>query len=42
MITAQWHNLQRTPGRPMLPLAMDAALVRYRACLAQALAREGR
>ncbi|HEU5297674.1 MAG TPA: aromatic ring-hydroxylating dioxygenase subunit alpha [Burkholderiaceae bacterium] len=33
MITAQHRSIQRQPDAPMLPLAMDAALVRYRQLL---------
>jgi phenylpropionate dioxygenase-like ring-hydroxylating dioxygenase large terminal subunit len=35
MITAQYQNLQQRPGRPMLPLAMDAALMQFRRLLQQ-------
>ena len=38
MISAQWQNIQRYLQRPMLPLAMDKALLHYRAVFAQALA----
>jgi phenylpropionate dioxygenase-like ring-hydroxylating dioxygenase large terminal subunit len=34
MITAQHHNLPRNPDAPMLPLAMDAALMQFRRLLA--------
>lgn len=34
MITSQHHNIQRNPAAPMLPLAMDAALVQFRRLLA--------
>ena len=41
MITAQAPQpSSRTRTRPMLPLAMDAALVRFRRLLAEAVARE--
>ena len=40
MITAQARNLGLAPGRPMLPLAMDAALVQFRRIVAQALQAE--
>jgi vanillate O-demethylase monooxygenase subunit len=30
MITAQARNIARSPGARMMPLAMDAALVRFR------------
>jgi vanillate O-demethylase monooxygenase subunit len=40
MITAQARNLALDPQRPMLPLHMDAALRRFRQCVAQALAQE--
>lgn len=33
MITAQFHNITRNPGAPMLPLAMDSALSRFRRLL---------
>lgn len=33
MITAQYRNILRTPGAPFLPLAMDAALARFRQLL---------
>ncbi|WP_291014164.1 aromatic ring-hydroxylating dioxygenase subunit alpha [Hydrogenophaga sp.] len=33
MITAQHRNIQRQPDRPMLPLAMDAALIQFRRLL---------
>lgn len=39
-ICAQWRNIQRDPQRPMLPLAMDAALVHYRSVYAEALRAE--
>jgi len=40
MISAQHRSIQADPARPMLPLAMDAALVRYRRMLEEAIARE--
>jgi phenylpropionate dioxygenase-like ring-hydroxylating dioxygenase large terminal subunit len=40
MISAQAKNLALDPQRPMLPLHMDAALQRFRHCVAQALAQE--
>jgi vanillate O-demethylase monooxygenase subunit len=40
MITAQHRSIQPDPDRPMLPLAMDAALVRFRRLLTEAVARE--
>lgn len=33
MITAQHQNILRNPGVPMLPLAMDSALIRFRRVL---------
>jgi vanillate O-demethylase monooxygenase subunit len=33
MITAQYQNILRRPNAPMLPLAMDSALVRFRQLL---------
>ena len=35
MITAQHTNIAHDPGRPMLPLAMDSALVQFRRLLAE-------
>lgn len=35
MITAQYHNLLRWPDVPMLPLAMDSALLQFRRLLAE-------
>ena len=40
MITAQHRNILRTPDAPMLPLAMDAALVQFRRLLEQRVAEE--
>jgi vanillate O-demethylase monooxygenase subunit len=40
MITAQHRNLLRGAGRPMLPLAMDAALLQFRRLLEARLALE--
>ncbi len=40
MITAQARNIARDPDARMLPLAMDAALVRFRALLERELAAE--
>jgi len=40
MITAQYRNILRDPQAPMLPLAMDAALVQFRRLLAQRVAAE--
>jgi vanillate O-demethylase monooxygenase subunit len=40
MITAQHANMLRQPDAPMLPLAMDAALVRFRRLLEQRVAEE--
>jgi Vanillate O-demethylase oxygenase C-terminal domain len=40
MISAQFRMLQMTPDAKMLPLAMDAALVRYRRMLEEAIAAE--
>lgn len=40
MITAQHRVLQASPGARMLPLAMDAAVVRYRRMLEAAVAAE--
>jgi vanillate O-demethylase monooxygenase subunit len=40
MISAQFRVLQMTPDAKMLPLAMDAALVRYRRMLEEAIAAE--
>jgi phenylpropionate dioxygenase-like ring-hydroxylating dioxygenase large terminal subunit len=40
MITAQHRALQASPGARMLPLAMDAAVVRFRRMLEEAVAAE--
>jgi hypothetical protein len=40
MITAQHRNILRNPDAPMLPLAMDSALVQFRRLLAQRVAAE--
>jgi len=40
MITAQHQAIRRNPGAPMLPLGIDAALVRYRRLLEETIARE--
>jgi vanillate O-demethylase monooxygenase subunit len=40
MITAQYAAIRRDPGAAMLPLAIDAALVRYRRLLEEAIAVE--
>ena len=40
MISAQHAAIQRNPGAAMLPLGIDAALVRYRKLLEQAIALE--
>ena len=40
MITAQHESILRNPGTPMLPLGIDAALVRYRRLLDDAIERE--
>jgi len=40
MITAQHEAIRRNPGAPMLPLGIDAALVRYRKLLEETIARE--
>jgi len=40
MITAQYRNILRDPQAPMLPLAMDSALVQFRRLLAQRVAAE--
>ncbi len=40
MITAQHHNIQRNPAAPMLPLAMDAALVQFRRLLSTRIEME--
>jgi phenylpropionate dioxygenase-like ring-hydroxylating dioxygenase large terminal subunit len=40
MITAQYAAIRRDPGAAMLPLAIDAALVRYRRLLEEAIAAE--
>ena len=40
MITAQSQAIAADPGEPMLPLAMDAAVVRFRKIVADAIAAE--
>ena len=40
MITAQHHNIALDPNRPMLPLAMDAALLQFRRLLEGRVADE--
>jgi len=40
MITAQARNIERNPQAPMMPLAMDAALLQFRRLIDQALAAE--
>ena len=40
MITAQYAAIRRDPGAAMLPLGIDAALVRYRRLLEEAIAAE--
>lgn len=40
MITAQAREIARDPSAPMLPLAMDAAVVRFRRLVAEAIAAE--
>ena len=40
MIGAQYRNLLRNPAAPMLPLAMDAALVQFRRLLESRVGRE--
>ena len=40
MITAQARNLELGPHIPMLPLAMDAALLQFRRLVAQAVEAE--
>jgi phenylpropionate dioxygenase-like ring-hydroxylating dioxygenase large terminal subunit len=40
MITAQFHNIQHSPAAPMLPLAMDSALVQFRRLLQSRLKLE--
>jgi hypothetical protein len=40
MITAQSEALKRNPDAAMLPLGIDAALVRYRRMLEEAVAQE--
>jgi vanillate O-demethylase monooxygenase subunit len=42
MITAQARNLAVKPGMPMIPLAMDAALIRFRRLVDERLAAERR
>lgn len=41
MITAQARTIAMNPGAPMLPLAMDAALVQFRRIVDEALRAEG-
>ena len=40
MITAQAREIERDPSAPMLPLAMDAAVVRFRKLVAETVAAE--
>ena len=40
MITAQAREIARDPSAPMLPLAMDAAVVRFRKLVADMVAAE--
>ena len=40
MITAQSEAIDADPGAPMLPLAMDAAVVRFRKLVAETIAAE--
>jgi vanillate O-demethylase monooxygenase subunit len=40
MITAQAREIERDPEAPMLPLAMDAAVVRFRKLVADTIAAE--
>ena len=40
IITAQHQNILRNPAAPMLPMAMDAALVQFRRLLAERVAEE--
>ena len=40
MITAQAREIDRDPAASMLPLAMDAAVVRFRRLVADAIAAE--
>src|SRR5205085_875261 len=40
MITAQSRAIDADPGAPMLPLAMDAAVVRFRKLVAETVAAE--
>ncbi|MFI5445687.1 Rieske 2Fe-2S domain-containing protein [Polaromonas sp. UC242_47] len=40
MITAQHRNMQLKPDAPMLPLAMDSALIQFRRLLAQRVVEE--
>jgi vanillate O-demethylase monooxygenase subunit len=40
MITAQARNIALRPGQPMLPLAMDSALLQFRRLVDEALAAE--
>ena len=40
MITAQHRNIALDPTRPMLPLAMDAALIQFRRLLETRVAAE--
>ena len=40
MITAQAATIAKSPGATMLPLAMDAALLRFRRLVDEAIAAE--
>jgi hypothetical protein len=40
MITAQAREIERDPNAAMLPLAMDAALIRFRRVVANAIAED--
>lgn len=40
MITAQHRSILRNPSAPMLPLAMDGALVQFRRLLERRVAEE--
>lgn len=40
MITAQARNLAAKPGVPMVPLAMDAALIQFRRLVDERIAAE--
>ena len=42
MITAQHRNILLDPSAPMLPLAMDSALIQFRRMLDEALDAESR